>query len=634
MNVRRLFVLAAVTTAAVVVPLAPSYADPVSDLYVESPANQGSDGNDCLTDANPCATVTAALFKADAEGTTIHVGEGAFDGPVRPGAISKSVTIDGVSPDLTTLTNTESDDFTVVNLYGGTTTTLSNLSVDDTGTFFPVSVQDAGHLIADHVDVDGGVCGITVLTGGEAEVTDSTVQNGGGTGASCSPVNGQYVNGDIGVVGGTVELTRTRLLSPTLGRAGVDQLGGTLTVDQSYFDALSDPDTSGNTTSGLRLQSGAATITRSTVNGFDTGLRVSGGAVTASDSTFFGNVVGATTSGGSATIVRSTLQNQLGDLYNPGGTLAAAGAVLGAVGAPGQACTGPAPIADLGYNLAADGSCGYLEGSTSRNDVTNLDLDTAVADRGGPVPTLAILNPSSAVDAIPAGATYGDPTTPLCPPTGDTDLRGVPRPAGGACDAGSTEMAATVTTVDGPAKAAPGADTTFDAQVDVPDSATVSGLEFPVGTVTFTVDGQQVCLPISVSTHGEASCNVSTLAAGRHAVVATFLPTEDSTLHASESSALPVLVGTQPGIKGPGRVAVRVGRKATITLRPTGRPTARLTVTKGRAPAGMRISTQAGKLVVSGKAKASAIGRHTLKVRATNLMGSATHTLTIVVKRR
>ena len=47
---------------------------------------------------------------------------------------------------------------------------------------------------------------------------------------------GLPVSGDLGFTGGTVNLTRTQILDPAVGAAGVDMQGGTLTADQSFFD--------------------------------------------------------------------------------------------------------------------------------------------------------------------------------------------------------------------------------------------------------------------------------------------------------------------------------------------------------------------------------------------------------------
>ena len=139
----------------------------------------------------------------------------------------------------------------------------------------------------------------------------------------------------------------------------------------------------------------------------------------------------------------------------------------------GSDCSGP--VTDLGYNLAADGSCAFTQQS-SHGDDSGLGLQGAVTEHGAGVPTDAILNPSDAVDAIPADATYGDPATPLCPASGATDIRGVPRPAGGACDAGSFELAATSTALTGPSSAAPGTDAIFTALFQAARSVPMSDL--------------------------------------------------------------------------------------------------------------------------------------------------------------
>jgi hypothetical protein len=133
---------------------------------------------------------------------------------------------------------------------------------------------------------------------------------------------------------------------------------------------------------------------------------------------------------------------------------------------------------------------------------------------------------------------------------------------------------------------------------------------------------------------GEVRCTTSSLRAGRVGVTATYVPVVDvSTLHASTSPAQLVVVGTAPRVSGPRRVVVHVGRRARVTLRGTGTPTPSLKVTRGMAPMGMRVTKRAGRLTITGKPRAGALGRHTLGVKVTNPTGSATRTLTIVVKR-
>lgn len=127
MSVRHLIAatggLAAV--AAFALPAAPSYAAGSTDVYVSA---AGSDAADC-SQATQCATVPKALAVV-ADGGTIHVGPGTFDGELRPLALNKSVSIvgSGAGAGGTTLTADSSPD-TVVLEVGGGTTALSDLSV-------------------------------------------------------------------------------------------------------------------------------------------------------------------------------------------------------------------------------------------------------------------------------------------------------------------------------------------------------------------------------------------------------------------------------------------------------------------------------------------------------------------------
>jgi predicted outer membrane repeat protein len=98
----------------------------------------------------------------------------------------------------------------------------------------------------------------------------------------------------------------------------------------------------------------------------------------------------------------------------------------------GRNCFGSrSTIADKGYNLSDDGTCGFS--GTSRNNVTDIDLALSLGNNGGPTETLALTSVmSAAVDLIP----------PLqCP---KTDQRGFLRPAPGQarCDAGAFELGA------------------------------------------------------------------------------------------------------------------------------------------------------------------------------------------------
>jgi hypothetical protein len=82
-------------------------------------------------------------------------------------------------------------------------------------------------------------------------------------------------------------------------------------------------------------------------------------------------------------------------------------------------------VVDGGHNICSDASA-KLSSYASRNSTG--PLLGPLSDNGGPTPTMALLPGSPAIDA-------GDDTA--CP---STDQRGVPRPAGAACDIGAFEF--------------------------------------------------------------------------------------------------------------------------------------------------------------------------------------------------
>ena len=517
----------------------------------------------------------------------------------------------------------------MVEAYAGVHATLAHLTVSGDGDDTGVLAYSGSQLGLDDVVVDGGDCAVAVFNAA-VDLTDSTLQHGGG--ASCS--GGLPVSGDLGFTGGTVNLTRTQILDPAVGAAGVDMQGGTLTADQSFFDDSGHPLGTNNST-GLDMGVGTATITRSTFHNWGVqAVDVDGGTATLSDATFQNNSGGVFGDSGSTTVLRSTFQSNGASLL--GTTVSVAGSVLASVPMGTSECSGT--VTDLGYNLATDDSCGLTE-ATSQESVQSdaLHLDTDLADRGGPfgLPTVATFWGSAAVDAIPSGATYGSPAAPLCPATGTTDLRGIPRPVGGACDAGSMELSETTANVTGPRTAKPHADVEFTAVLGRVDPDDL-GLESPNGTVTFETGNTALCQDVTIPPGNprEASCSTTSLATGRRTVTATFTPTFGvSTLHSSVSAPRTVKVGTKPKIKAPGRVVVRVGRKASVKLKASGKPTPALVLSKGHLPKGLSFHKGTGKASITGRATRSAVGTYHLKVRATNLMGKTTHRLTLVVKR-
>ena len=139
--------------------------------------------------------------------------------------------------------------------------------------------------------------------------------------------------------------------------------------------------------------------------------------------------------------------------------------------------------------------------------------------------------------------------------------------------------------------------------------------------------------PLQPAFPKQAQCATEDFGVGKHTVTATYVPSLGSTIHASVSRGFTVRVGTKARIKAPGKVVVRVGRKTSIKLKASGRPTPALVLSKGHLPKGLSFHKGKGKASITGRAKKSAVGTYHLKVRATNLMGKTTHRLTLVVKR-
>ena len=84
---------------------------------------------------------------------------------------------------------------------------------------------------------------------------------------------------------------------------------------------------------------------------------------------------------------------------------------------------------DNGYNLDSGSSCGF---STTQHSLNNTDPQLgALGSNGGPTQTMALVQTSPAVNAIP---------TSFSGCTGSTDQRGTTRPQGTGCDIGAYEL--------------------------------------------------------------------------------------------------------------------------------------------------------------------------------------------------
>jgi hypothetical protein len=92
-----------------------------------------------------------------------------------------------------------------------------------------------------------------------------------------------------------------------------------------------------------------------------------------------------------------------------------------------------APITDGGYNIDDGTTCGFSAANNSKPSTNPLLDPDGLQRNGGPTKTIALLEDSPAIDAIPE-------STNGCGTTITIDQRGVPRAQGAGCDIGAFEV--------------------------------------------------------------------------------------------------------------------------------------------------------------------------------------------------
>ena len=284
------------------------------------------------------------------------------------------LTIDGGSADITISGDNKYRVFEVVS---GAKLTLSNLTVANGA----VGISEGG----------GGIRSINSTL----EVSNSTISD-----------NSAYAGGGIYIEGGGTTL---EVSNSTISDNSADLSGGGINIFRSRSDGgivkatVSNSTISGNSTNasggGIYNQLGTLEVSNSTISGNSAHPGFGGGGIQGS----YGG---------------STLKNTN---------------VANSPSASGGSCAGT--IADGGYNLDSDGSCGFGTTNHSLSGTTDNPLDPKLgplADNGGPTKTHALLAGSPAIDK---GNSFG----------ATTDQRGVARPQGAASDIGSFESESTTT---------------------------------------------------------------------------------------------------------------------------------------------------------------------------------------------
>ncbi len=324
------------------------------------------------------------------------------------------------------------------------TTTLIpavNMTIDASAPLHTVTISGGGvvQLSAVKRSVMLGLRGLTLTDGNGGEAAGGAIVTSGTVNITGSTFSGNagYNGGAIFIFDGTVNVADSIFLGNTAtssdassGDGGAIANRGALNITRSTF--------SGNTAKGSILSGTNANGTY----GFGGAIfNFYTGTANVVDSTFFNNSVkGGSGSGGAiynffgmVNVASSTFSDNSasfgGAISNSRGTL---WLVLSVV-AGNIAYLSPdlyGPIIDGGGNVVGD-TIGIF-GLTAMSDKPNVNpLLAPLARNGGPVQTFALMPGSPAIAIAPCPI---DPTTGV---TLATDARGVRRPQGANCDAGS-----------------------------------------------------------------------------------------------------------------------------------------------------------------------------------------------------
>jgi CSLREA domain-containing protein len=416
--------------AAALLALVMTHANPASALsatavsgttiIVDTDEDESNTDGDCslreaITAADTNAAVDGCAAGSATERDAIHFSLG-DEATVVLGSELPSVTdpsglnINGLRADITISGN---DAVRVLQVGAGAKLTLANLTVAD---------GNAG--------VSTGVFGGGVLNNGGTLRVDHSTFSG----------NSAFFGGGIQNFNGTLKVIDTTFSDNSASEGGgIRNGGGTLEVTDSTFSSNSSTGNPGF--GGGILNNGPATVTRSTLSNNSTatasgsggGIYNEGATLTVINSTLSGNNNGGNTSGsggihnnnGTLNVINSTFSNN--GVRDAGVATTLSNTILANVPS-GNNCVGT--VTDDGYNISDDGSCNFTD-STSKNN-TDPKLAGSLANNGGPTQTIALLQGSPAINAIPK-ATNG------CGTEIKTDQRGVKRPQGPGCEIGAFE---------------------------------------------------------------------------------------------------------------------------------------------------------------------------------------------------
>ena len=323
------------------------------------------------------------------------------------------------------------------------------ITVPDLGSDYELSLAGAGEQAAASGDLDLTRM-VTVQGSGQPVIDglgDDRVFHVGPSGAPAVTLTGIEVRGGGGVGSGAgilvdagaLALSSVTVAGNTAASGGGAAEGGGVWIDSPGPHSVVASTISGNTAQGSTDATGGGLDFEPGVTAAFTNSTVSGNTASAGSGDAHG---GGIASAGSTTLTHTTVHANTataGDQALGGSVLSSAGAVRfsativsaggGDAGAQNCASLGGFLISQ-GYNLEAPVVAGLAQCGTSPGVQDRFSGDAslaALADRGGPTQTHALLSTSMALDAIPS-------CFPLM-----SDQRGEPRPSGVGCEIGSFE---------------------------------------------------------------------------------------------------------------------------------------------------------------------------------------------------
>jgi len=345
---------------------------------------------DCLTPATACTLGTA--LGTVAAGDTIEL--------------------------VTSATDDASGNVTSGTAYPGNLTVGTSVTIDPYGTTTPIlDGGNSGTVLTVNGGVSLTISGVTIQHG-SASYGGGGIYNGGTVNVTDSTLSGNSAPYDGGGIynGGTVNVTDSTLSGNSAGYGGgIYNPYGTVNVTDSTLS-----NNSANFGGGGIDNSGTVNVTDSTLSGNSANF---GGGILNYRTV---NVTDSTLSGNSA-------RYDGGGIYNNSGATVNLGATIVANSSSGGDCFNYSTIADQGYNIAEDASCGFTATGSVNSSPTLAASLGILANNGGPTQTLLPASTSPAVGVIPTGITLNG--IPVCP---RSDQRGVT--SVGNCTIGAVEV--------------------------------------------------------------------------------------------------------------------------------------------------------------------------------------------------